>query len=176
MSKDIVQGDCCDHPQLGFPYIKQCDSKYLKWSRTCFLHNLLLFGLHGSAAVCMMAWWCGVFVLSNWCIQKYSRRQTATNKAQDSFPLSITLFLHSFLLSHTFLIRLLCSQFDCVCIIFINHRIPQDFRSQRGSGGEEEWPLKSIQYKSVSRWLHMSADQNFPKLSTRTTCWRDGWT
>ena len=93
----IVQGDCCDHPQLGFPYIKQCDSKYLKWSRTCFLHNLLLFGLHGSAAVCMMAWWCGVFVLSNWCIQQYSRRQTATNKAQDSFPLSITLFfIHSF--------------------------------------------------------------------------------
>ena len=46
-----------------------------------------MFALRNRSAVCMMAWWRGLFVLSNWCIQRPSH-QTAANKAQDLFPFS----------------------------------------------------------------------------------------
>ena len=47
-----------------------------------------MFALRNRSAVCMMAWWRGLFVLSNWCIQRPATKQQLTKRRICS------LFLH----------------------------------------------------------------------------------
>ena len=140
-----------------------------------------MFALRNRSAVCMMAWWRGLFVLSNWCIQRPSH-QTAANKAQDLFPFSsldffplfspiCSLCLHWMCL-HFLLLVLFSSPYpwhcfftQCAFLSTTDHdeqRYLNDWRYQffnsifLPSLGSH---VRLIEYKSERRrWLCMSSD------------------
>ena len=158
-----------------------------------------MFALRNRSAVCMMAWWRGLFVLSNWCIQRPSH-QTAANKAQDLFPFSsldffplstpfCSLCLHWTCL-HFLILVLFSSPTPKQCIVYFiqivflvnEQKYLYDWRWYHILKVSfcHHWApihvLLNINLSGGGGFVCRQTIKSSFKLSAHPTCWRDGWT